>query len=172
MGHLQRRGSTPFLTPLTYAYRLLARRAYSRREMQEKLEEKGFTAQAIDQTLSRLQEQGYLNDVSLAQALVQRLRERGYGRLRIREKLFQRKLPAWLIEETAHLVGSEEEKQARLLLQKHFPKGLKDRRLQAKAFRFLVNRGYATDLALTLAGAGEESYTNNKEDPGYDGTED
>ena len=50
--------------------RLLAGRAHSRVEMQRKLARKGYTSEEIDTAMARLQELGYLNDVSFAEGLV------------------------------------------------------------------------------------------------------
>jgi len=66
----------PF-TPFDYAYRLLARRAYSEQELTDKLLTKGFTEAAVTRTIARLKAQGYLDDARLAADHAERLRERG-----------------------------------------------------------------------------------------------
>src|SRR5437870_9943497 len=81
------------LTPLDYAYRLLARRAYSEQELADKLLAKGFTAAVVTRTVVRLKTQGYLDDVRLAADQAERLRTRGFGSEGIKAKLAQKGLP-------------------------------------------------------------------------------
>src|SRR5262249_26461593 len=81
------------LTPLDYAYRLLARRAYSEQELTDKLLAKGFTAAAGARTVARLKTQGYLDDARLAADQAERLRACGFGAEGIKAKLAQKGLP-------------------------------------------------------------------------------
>lgn len=158
MDSLKRRGQT-HLTPLQYAYRLLARRAYSEKELEERLEGKGFTPKAVVQVVARLKARGYVNDVALAHEQAERLKEKGYGRRRIQEKLYGRGLASSLIDEATQEVVSPQEEMgvARRLLERRFGEDrLKDRRTQGKAFRFLISRGYPMDVAAALVGTGED----------------
>lgn len=50
--------------------RLLSGRAHSRVEIQRKLARRGYSPEEIDSTLARLDELGYLNDLSFAEGLV------------------------------------------------------------------------------------------------------
>jgi regulatory protein len=50
--------------------RLLSGRAHSRVEMRRKLDRRGYTPEEIDSALARLDELGYLNDLSFAEGLV------------------------------------------------------------------------------------------------------
>jgi regulatory protein len=60
------------------AYRLLALRAHSEKELQTKLRGGGFTAPVVDGVIEKCRELGYLNDVSFAR---QRARELAVNRL-------------------------------------------------------------------------------------------
>ena len=151
------------LTPLQYAYRLLAQRAYSEKELEERLVGKGFTQKAVAQVVAQLKAQGYVNDASLAHEQAERLKEKGYGRRRIQEKLYYRGLAASLIDEaTQEVVSAQEEiEAARRLLERRFGEGrLKDHKSQGRAFRFLISRGYPMDVAATLVGTEEEGSEN------------
>jgi regulatory protein len=57
---------------LPRAIGLLARRAHSRSELIQKLRRRGYAHEAIDTTMARLVELGYLDDRSFAQGLVRR----------------------------------------------------------------------------------------------------
>jgi regulatory protein len=148
------RAQQSLLTPLEYAYRLLARRAHSERALADKLLAKGFTEKAVARTVARLKEQGYLNDENLAADQTERLRKRGFGAEGIRVKLTQKGLAADTIETALEeSEGSEELESARQLLASRFSAdALKQSQQYARAFRFLLRRGYAQDVVENLLG--------------------
>lgn len=69
--------------------RLLGRRAHSRVEMERKLARRGYTPEEVDSALARLDELGYLNDLSFAEGLV-RLRSASRGPRAVSAELAQR----------------------------------------------------------------------------------
>jgi regulatory protein len=142
------------LTPLDYAYRLLARRAHSEQALADKLLIKGFTERAVVRTVVRLKEQGYLNDESLAADQTERLRKKGFGTDGIRVKLAQKGLAADTIEQTLEeSENSEDLASARQLLASRFSAdALKHPQPYARAFRFLLRRGYAQDVVESILG--------------------
>jgi regulatory protein len=142
------------LTPLDYAYRLLARRAHSEQELADKLLTKGFTEKAVARTIARLKEQGYLNDANLAADQTERLRARGVGAQGIKVKLKQKGIAEQVIEQTLESSGTTEElKSAHQLLASRFSAdALKQSQQYARAFRFLLRRGYSQDVVESLLG--------------------
>ena len=73
------------------ACELLARRPHFRRELQTKLERRGYPAPEIAAALARLESQGYLDDAAAARGLVaSRLARDGEGRNRLRAELERR----------------------------------------------------------------------------------
>jgi len=82
------------------ALRLLARRDHSREEMRRKLQARGFTPEEIEKALKWLEEREFLDDLRYAQKLAFSLaKEKLLGPQRIRQKLFQKGLPAGLVKE-------------------------------------------------------------------------
>ena len=145
----------PSLTPLDYAYRLLARRAYSEQELTDRLCDKGFSLGAVSRAIERLKTQGYLDDTRLAADQVERLRTRGFGPAAIHAKLTQKGLSADIIdrtletgEESLDLVSAQ-----RLLASRFSADALKHPQTRARAFRLLLRRGYSQDLAESLLGS-------------------
>lgn len=142
------------LTPLDYAYRLLARRAYGEKELTDKLLAKGFTEAAVTRTVERLTAQGYLDDARLAADQAERLRERGFGPEAIKAKLVQKGLSS---ETVGHIEAldheAEEMESARRLLASRFSAdALKQPQTYARAFRLLLRRGYAQELTERVLG--------------------
>jgi regulatory protein len=144
----------PLLTPLGYAYQLLARRAYSEQALAEKMRAVGFTESAIARTALRLQEQGYLNDVRFAADQVERLRARGFGQEAIKTRLMQKGLPTEMVEQVLFEDRAGEQEAARRFLASRFSTDtLKDPQMYSRAYRMLIRRGYAQDVVETLLGS-------------------
>jgi len=82
------------------ALRLLARRDHSREEIRRKLQARGFTPEEIEKALKWLEEREFLDDLRYAQKLAFSLaKEKLLGPQRIRQKLFQKGIPAGLVKE-------------------------------------------------------------------------
>lgn len=158
--------SSSLLTPLDYAYRQLARRAYSKHELTEKMRALGFTEAAVAQTIERLLVQGYLNDAQLAGDYVERLRNRGFGCERIRIKLLQKGVPAETVEEVLFAEGPilEVEQARRFLASRFSLDALKQPKIAARAFRLLLNRGYSQDVVEQIFGSGLDSGWRTEEE--------
>lgn len=142
------------LTPLDYAYRLLARRAYSEQELTNKLLAKGFTEAAVTRTVGRLTAQGYLDDTRLAADQAERLRERGFGPEAIKTKLAQKGLSPETVGHAGELDHEAEEMESarRLLASRFAADALKQPQTYARAFRLLLRRGYSQELVERVLG--------------------
>jgi SOS response regulatory protein OraA/RecX len=140
----------------------LARRGLSRRETERHLRDRGFEEHEIADEVTRLERDGYLDDVALAQNLVGTLQERkGLGRSAIAAELTRRLLMPAAIEYALELIDSGDElSRAREVALKragqlrHLDHEVAVRRLSA----FLARRGYggstiraAVDQALPRA---------------------
>ena len=147
-------------TPLHYAYSLLARGDYSAARLHEKLRGKGFTSQAVAETVDTLRERGHLNDARLARGLVERFQKQGFGRCGVWAKLQQRGLPDDVI--TTALSEWEEPAEIKLaeqLIQRRFPPAaLEEPKTRARAYRFLLRRGYSASVAASVLG--REAYND------------
>ena len=143
------------LTPLDYAYRLLARRAQSEHGLAEKMLTKGFTEGAVSRAVARLKEQGYLNDDQLAEDQAERLRKRGFGSERIRNTLTQQGIDAIRVDKV--LVPTEQTDELadaqRFLASRFSADALKEPKIYARAFRLLSRRGYAHDIVESVLGS-------------------
>ena len=124
----------------------LARRGLSRRELERHLRDRGFDDADIEADVARLEHDGYLDDVALAQNLVGTLQERkGLGRSAIAAELTRRLLSPAAIEYALELIDTSDElSRARDLAVKrapqlrHLDRDTAVRRLSA----YLARRGY------------------------------
>jgi regulatory protein len=124
----------------------LARRGLSRRELERHLRDRGFDDADIEADVARLEREGYLDDIALAQNLVGTLQERkGLGRSAIAAELTRRLLSPAAIEYALELIDTSDElSRARDLAVKrasqlrHLDRDTAVRRLSA----YLARRGY------------------------------
>ena len=74
----------------TRALKLLGFRAMSRRELVDKLTQKGESPEDAQEAADYLEELGYLDDAQYAASLVRHYAGKGYGPGRVRQELFRR----------------------------------------------------------------------------------
>lgn len=87
---------------LKYALRLLGYRDRSAVEMRQKLAEKGFSREDVDDTLARLEEKGYVNDRKLAELLKRdAIERRHFGPHGVRRLLLKKGIPPEVINSVA-----------------------------------------------------------------------
>jgi regulatory protein len=145
----------PLISPLDYAYSLLARRDYSEQELSRKLLAKGFTEQAVTRTVTRLKEQKYLDDPRLVADQVERLSAQGFGPEGIKAKLLQKGFSPEIIDRAT---AANEERDARasarkLLASRFSEDALKQPQAYARAFRLLLRRGYSHETVESVMGS-------------------
>jgi len=144
------------------AFRLLARRAQSKKELRQKLSDRGFEKPAVDGVIKMFTEQGYLNDETFARDWARHLaRNRHYGNRRIEMSLAGKGIPKDLIAKAiTEARGEIEEREGiRKVLQKKLkgrkPGGL-DRAEKRRLAQSLALRGYAWPLIIEALGKKQE----------------
>ncbi len=156
MNESSRRKERPPRTLKQRAVGMLARREYSRAELAARLTATGALRSEIDPVLDELERAGYLSDARFASAVV-RQKSGGYSKRAIAHALREKGVAAPAAKEAlAALDGADELAQALALWQRRFGKAPADVRQKARQVRFLVSRGYATNVVfrvLRAAGA-------------------
>ena len=147
-GSLPRKAAS---SALDSAFRILARRDHTHKELTVKLRQKGFDRGAIDGALARCRELGYLDDAKTAGIIAGHLAESGYGPLRIRQTLGQKGLDDALIEKALARCGNEEAqiRSARRMLEKKTSRLSREPdpwKRRQKAYRFLSGRGFSSTV--------------------------
>jgi regulatory protein len=134
---------------LGHAYRELGQRSRSVKEMRELLGRRRVNEETIDEAIEELARAGALDDADLARRYVTDKRELDlWGSERIAGELRRRGVGAAEIEEALSERGGEDEfHTALLLLGRRVPHAPQDDRERDRAWRLLVRRGYAPELA-------------------------
>jgi regulatory protein len=136
------------------AYRLLAFRDRTTRELRDRLQQRGHMANDIDEVLHQLVNEGYLNDRQFAFNWARyRLQEKPLGRRRLAWEIQRRGIDSELLEEVLDKVYTEfnQVALAEQVLRKHLrvagiPHSMIERQ---KLSRYLMNRGFGLDIIAT-----------------------
>ncbi|CAN5861771.1 RecX family transcriptional regulator [soil metagenome] len=135
---------------ITAALHLLSHRGRSEHELRQRLRQKGFTADAIDATITRVIEWGYLNDEQFASSWVeQRSANRPRSRRALQHELREKGVDREIIASTIDNADIDELLDARQLAAGKWRKDRDlplDKRRQRTA-GFLARRGYGWDIA-------------------------
>ena len=140
------------------AYRLLSLRPHSEKELEKKLREKGFPAVVIKETLEKLHDLKYLNDVSFANQWARNLVvNKLWGNKKIIASLREKGLATELINvsiEQAREEVSEEDAVENLIKKKAARKKLTtfDVKEKQRIFQSLMGRGFPPGLILNKLG--------------------
>ena len=150
------------------AYRLLALRPHSEKELEKKLREKGFPAVVIKETLEKLHDLKYLNDASFAKGLARNLAvNKLWGNRKIIASLQEKGIAAQFIDDAiaaARLEISEDEAIAILVQKKTVKKkpAAFDIKEKHKIFQSLTGRGFPLGLILNKLGKKAEEEFNGE----------
>ena len=150
---------TPLLEEITHAeekqkikeqaLNLLSYRARSKKELMDRLKQKGAEVQCINEVLANLESLGLINDLEFAKIWV---RERGksYGPFKLRNELLRKGVSKEIIDkllsEFSELELAQNIAQRWLNLHKHLSEEVLKRRL----FGFLARRGISYDTIKSL----------------------
>jgi regulatory protein len=143
----------PSLQTLAVGY--LARREYSRLELEKKLAEHAQTPEALSEALDALEQRGLLSAERVVEQVLHGRRHK-YGAQRIRHELKEKGIAEHLIDMAMiDLKGSELEA-ARTIWRRKFgviPENMKERSKQA---RFLAGRGYSAEIIRQVLACSDE----------------
>lgn len=129
-----------------YALSVLSRNAKSEKQLRSKMMDKGYDVQFIDNVISKLKEQKYLNDELYSEMLINsKINVSKYGKVKVKEILYERGINREIIEEKLTMVSDEDE------LERAYSLGVKKLRIlkeedtrkkSIKLSNYLINKGF------------------------------
>jgi regulatory protein len=135
-----------------YALRLLAAKDYTIAQLKQKLRTREFAEADLEQAVSRLELENWISDRRFAQRFAESALASGrfYG-LRLRMEMLRRGFPEEVVSEVIGLlsVDCNEDEQAGLVLERHFPSfsfAAASDREKRRALGFLQRRGFRTSV--------------------------
>jgi regulatory protein len=131
------------------AYRLLAHRARSRKELAQRLAAKGHASAAIEAVVERLTAEGLLNDIAFAKAFVaDKRRLGGWGSVRIARELAKLGVPKDVVTVSLDEAdGPDDATRARDLLERRGPAVAPLDAAKRRGYDYLVRRGFSHETA-------------------------
>lgn len=143
----------------TRALRILGKRNMSRREIIDRLVQKGESEQTAQATADWLCDIGLVNDAEYAAMIVRHYAARGYGRVRIRDELYRRGIEKELWEEAQNALPDMDETAFSVLCAK-----LKGTRPDKNEMRRVANSLYRRGFSWDEIKPAIERYINEIED--------
>jgi regulatory protein len=136
------------------ALNFLARREHSRVELARKLVPHG-EAEAIAALLDQLEQEDLLSNARYAEALAH-CRAGRHGSVRLKSELREKGVPETLVAEVVGLAREADLAAAREVWNKKFGERPRDARERAKQQRFLLGRGFPSDVVRRVVGGEED----------------
>lgn len=132
---------------LNYTLNLLTRREYSEFELRNKMQEKAFSEQEIDDALAHCQQKNWQNDRRFSENYVRYRSQRGYGKNRIKQELQQLKgIASTTISEVFRELDNEIDWSALALvvLRKKFPFYTEKQtpKMKQKIWQYMLSHGF------------------------------
>ncbi len=127
---------------LNAALRLVQSRMYTKRELSKKLHGKGYANEVVSYAVSEMEHYGYIDDFQYAQMYVQEVAEK-YGVLKIKQKLFEKGVPADVIEDVLECADNADA--AFEILRIKLRGNTLSEEDKPKLMRFLAQRGFTFD---------------------------
>lgn len=139
------------------AFALLAKREYSKQNLQQKLIELGASAEDAEVLVEELAENQYQSDERMVGMVVRSQIKQGRGLARVKQALKKHHLDESLAEESLQEVDWLQ--QAYQLKVRKFGTDIsKDPKIKAKQIRFLQYRGFSFDIIMQAIQMSEDDY--------------
>jgi regulatory protein len=137
------------------ALRLLSQREHSRLELERKLKAFEETPGELAEALDFLQAKDFINEQRVVESVVNR-RSAKLGASRVRQELQAKGLPVEAIVQAVQEMRSTELERAREVWRKKFGAPPEDLAGRMKQIRFLVSRGFASDVVSRVVKGAED----------------
>ena len=126
----------------SYAFYLLSKRDYFKEELRLKLQKKGFNTEEIEETLSYLEKNGYIDDEKLKDRKKELAVQKGESPLKLKSKLYRKG-----IKEIDISFSENELLEAAIQRMKKYKK----EKEYKKIVSYLINRGFPYSIASKVA---------------------
>ena len=123
---------------------LVSRQMYSRRDLEKKLFQYGYSAECVQRVIAKAEEYGYINDDLYAKLLVESKSLK--SKKEVKNALFLKGISSSIIDEKVQVIDREEEKnRAQIIAQKYMKNKQVDEKTMAGLYAYLARRGFAGD---------------------------
>ena len=134
----------------------LSRREHSKVELRQKLQAHAQDANEIEELLYDLEQGNWQSDERFAHSLANRRMPR-YGWLKLQHELQQHQISETVINDLKQIFQSNEFDRALLVWQKKFNEKPQDQKQYAKQYRFMMGRGFASNIVHAVINSDQNS---------------
>lgn len=129
-----------------YAIKMITYRKRTKREVEEKLQEKGIDQESIEKVIEKLEKDGYLNDLLYATKLIKKMKEQNKSKKQIELEFKIRGLTDDSVQTLLDEYNSDEIVIKKLFEKKFANKDLTDKKDKIKAYNFFKNKGFDYEM--------------------------
>ena len=123
---------------------LISRQMYSKRDLEKKLLDKGYSHECIKKATEKAEEYGYINDELYAKLLVESKTLK--SKREIKNSLFLKGINSNIIDKKIAVIDGEEEKQRAITIAKKYMKNKEvNEKTMAGLYGYLARRGFMTE---------------------------
>ena len=127
------------------AIRLLSRRDHSSKELTDKLVQRGFDVELIEQILADLSQSGLHSEQRYAESYARQRAMKAYGPMRIQSELAQRGLNREQISDALSTIEIDFAEQARSFYERKYRNPVSDYREKARRSQAMARRGFSSE---------------------------
>ncbi len=131
------------------ALKLLARREYTRAELEARLRGEETDAEELEAVLDDFSRRGWISETRVIEQVTHARRAR-YGSRRIRQELENKGVSGELIADAMQSLKDTDLAAARGIWQRKFGRAAENANERARQVRFLQSRGFPLDLAMRV----------------------
>lgn len=154
-------------TAINYVLYLLSKRDYSEQQLRQKLIQKEYSDEEIEQAVEKAKAHQWLNEERFCASFIRYRSQQGIGPRRLKQELRQKGVADWLINQELDNAESEEGidwfELAESVFEKKRPRTW-DLKAKQKMWRFMISRGFSNDHFSHLM---EMDYNADDEDDFY-----
>ncbi|MDO5014676.1 MAG: regulatory protein RecX [Clostridia bacterium] len=134
------------------AVKILSLRANSEKELRDKLIKKNRREYVVEEVISKIKEQGYLNDEDFAKAYSKELiQKKGKSKNYVSFKLREKGINNSMIDEVLEDYNIDEKERIEDIIQRKYKKvNLNDEKEKRRIYNFFVRAGFKTGDILTV----------------------
>lgn len=130
------------------ALEILSRKSVSKKELSDKLSEKGYDEPIVSDAISELESLGYVDDDAYAGLFLEHCMSKMWGKKKIRYEMKQKGIPDCVIEEKLSQFYEDDilDEIKETVIAKYGNEDLSDMKTKAKITRYLASRGFDFSL--------------------------
>ncbi|WP_330961871.1 recombination regulator RecX [Photobacterium sp. 53610] len=140
------RRQAPKISAREAAVGYLSRRDHAERELQQKLKQRGYTAQEVSEAIAYCQDYNWLDDARYAAMAVRNGIAKGWGKLRIQQEMKMKGVHELCIRHALDEADVDWFEQAKSVAQRKFGETpMETPKEKARRLRFMQSRGFDFD---------------------------